>query len=486
MVGNGQEHAMERHGREVRDERDGGARDRRSGVGGYSQQQINDLTERFQIKPMGNEPLAVDRAQGLRVWDADGREYLDAISGEWVVNLGFRDPEIADAVIEQLTTRSEWTAPMYNSLPRALLAQKVAELAPGGLDKVLFGVTGSDAMEGAMHLAMRSTGRDEFVSLFQAYHGKTFATIALSYTHPGMYEGCKEGLSRYLTRQVRVPNFNCYRCPFHLEYPSCELFCARFVEQMIVEGSEGAVAGVIVEPYQANGGMVPAPEGYFEILREICDRQGCALIADEVQTAWSRCGEFFAMDHYGVEPDMVVLGKAFGGGFPMSATVVGERFSQLAPWEYGFTEIGHPVAAAASLRMIEVMQREDLPGNARRMGELFGERLGECYERHPLIGDVRVLGLMIGVELVRDRATKEHAFEEADWVLHRALEHGLILGRTGPTFPPPRGNVLKLKPAVTIGPSEVGEICAILDRTLSECEEHYGYAPANRTGRAGE
>ncbi|HUN78428.1 MAG TPA: aspartate aminotransferase family protein [Solirubrobacteraceae bacterium] len=443
------------------------------GVGSRSQAEINDLTERFQIKPMGDEPLAVDHAEGLRVWDADGREYLDAISGEWVVNLGFRHPEIADAAIAQLA-RTEWTAPMYNSLPRALLAQKVAQLAPGALDKVLFGVTGSDAMEGAMHLAMRSTGRDEFVSLFQAYHGRTFATIALSYTHPGMYEGAKQGLSRYLPRQVRVPNFNCYRCPFGLRYPSCDLFCARFVEDMIVQGSEGGVAGVVVEPFQANGGMVPAPDGYFEVLREICDRQGCALIADEVQTAWSRCGELFAVDHYGVEPDMIVLGKAFGGGFPMSATVVNDRFSKLAAWEYGFTEIGHPVAAAASLRMIDVMQRDDLPGNARRMGELFGGLLGELYERHPLIGDVRVLGLMIGVELVRDRASKEHAHEEADWVLHRALEHGLILGRTGPTFPPPRGNVLKLKPAVTIGEGDVREICAILDRTLSECEERFG------------
>ena len=463
----------------------GAAGNRREGEDrqALSQQQINDLTARFQIKPMGDEPLAVDHAEGLRVWDADGREYLDAISGEWVVNLGFRHPEIADAVIHQLT-RSEWTAPMYNSLPRALLAQKVAELAPGGLDKVLFGVTGSDAMEGAMHLAMRSTGRDEFVSLFQAYHGKTFATIALSYTHPGMYEGCKEGLSRYLPRQVRVPNFNCYRCPFGLEYPSCELFCAHFVEQMIEQGSEGAVAGVVVEPFQANGGMVPAPDGYLEVLREICDRRGCALICDEVQTAWARCGEFFAVEHYGVEPDMIVLGKAFGGGFPMSATVVNERFSKLAAWEYGFTEIGHPVAAAASLRMIEVMQREDLPGNARRMGELFGELLGELYERHPLIGDVRVLGLMIGVELVRDRATKEHAYEEADWVLHRALQHGLILGRTGPTFPPPRGNVLKLKPAVTIGPADVQEICAILDRSLSECEAEFGHAASAGGGEA--
>jgi 4-aminobutyrate aminotransferase len=444
----------------------------------YSQQEVNDLTDRFQIKPMGDEPLVVAHAEGITVTDADGREYMDAISGEWVVNLGFRHPQIADAVIEQLG-RSEWTAPMYNSLPRALLAQKVAEIAPGGLNKVLFGVTGSDAMEGAMHMAMRATGRDEFVSLFQAYHGKTFATIALSYTHPGMYEGCKEGLSRYLTRQVRVPNFNCYRCPFKLEYPSCDLFCARFVEQMIVEGSEGAVAGVVVEPYQANGGMVPAPEGYFNVLREICDRQGTALIADEVQTAWSRCGEMFAMDHYGVEPDMIVMGKAFGGGFPMSGVVVNEQFGKLAPWEVGFTEIGHPVASAASLRMIEVMQDEDLPGNARAMGERFAGRLAELYERHPLIGDVRVLGLMIGVELVRDRESRVHAYEEADWVLHRALEKGLIIGRTGPTFPPPRGNVLKLKPAVTIGAADVDAMCAILGETLAECEAHFGYPGAS-------
>jgi len=448
-------------------------------TGEYSQSQINDLTDRFQLKPMGNEPLVVDQTEGLRVRDADGREYLDAISGEWVVNLGFRHPEIADAVIRQLG-RSEWTAPMYNSVPRALLAQKVAEIAPGGLNKLLFGVTGSDAMEGAMHMAMRATGKDEFVSLFQAYHGKTFATIALSYTHPGMYEGCKQGLSRYLTRQVRVPNFNCYRCPFNLDYPSCDVFCARFVEQMIVEGSEGAVAGVVVEPYQANGGMVPAPDGYFQVLREICNRQECALICDEVQTAWGRCGEMFAMDHYGVEPDMIVLGKAFGGGFPMSGVVVSDRYAKLADWEVGFTEIGHPVASAASLRMIEVMQRDDLPGNARRMGQRFGERLAELQECHPLIGDVRVLGLMIGVELVKSRETREHAYEEADWVVHRALDRGLILGRTGPTFPPPRGNVIKLKPAVTLNADDVDQMCATLDEVLGECEDHFGYAPATR------
>jgi 4-aminobutyrate aminotransferase-like enzyme len=445
-----------------------------SGEQPYSQDEINALTAEYQIKPMGDEPLVIDHAEGVRVVDGDGKEYLDAISGEWVVNLGFRHPEIADAVIAQLG-RAEFTAPMYNSVPRALLAKKVVELAPGRLSKLLYGMSGSDAMEGAMHLAMRSTGKDEFVSLFQAYHGKTFATIALSYTHPGMYEGCKQGLERYLTRQMRVPNFNCYRCPFDLEYPSCELACAKFVEKMIVEGSEGAVAGVVVEPYQANGGMVPAPDGYFEVLREVCDRQECALIADEVQTAWARCGEMFAMDHYGVEPDMIVLGKAFGGGFPMSGVVTNEKFSKLADWEYGFTEIGHPIAAAASLKMIEVIERDELAANARAMGERFGGHLGELAERHPLIGDVRVLGLMIGIELVKDRQTKEHAFEEADWVVHRALEEGLILGRTGPTFPPPRGNVIKFKPAVTVGPGDVDAMIEIFDRVLTDCERHFGY-----------
>jgi len=421
---------------------------------------------------MGHEALVVESGSGLRVTDSEGRQLLDGISGEWVVNLGFRHPEIIDAAIEQIG-QVEWTAPMYTSVPRALLAQKVAEVAPPGLDKILFGLSGSDAVEGAMHLAMRTTGKDEFVTLFQAYHGRTFATIAMSYTHPSMYEGAKRGLSRYLTRQIRVPNFNCYRCPFKLSYPSCDLFCARFVETMIREGSEGAVAGVVVEPYQANGGMVPAPDGYFEVLRDICDRNECALIADEVQSAWCRCGEMFAMNHYGVVPDMIVVGKAFGGGFPLSGVIVSDKYAHLAAWEYGFTQIGHPVSSAAGLKMIEIMVRDNLAENARRMGERFGERLGELYERHPLIGDIRILGLMIGIELVRDRSTKEHAFEETDWVLHRCLERGLIVGKTGPVFPPPMGNVLKLKPAVTIQPAEVDEMCSILDAALSDAERHF-------------
>lgn len=439
-----------------------------------SQRELDELSARHEIKPMGADALAVAHAEGVRVVDVNGREYLDAIAGEWVVNLGFRHPEVTDAVIAQLN-EADWTAPLYNSAPRTLLAEKVAQVAPGGLNKILYGLSGGDAVEGAMHLAMRTTGKDEFVCLFQAFHGRTFATTALSYTHPHMYEGAKKGLERYTTRQIRVPNFNCYRCPFERTPDSCDLFCARFVEKMVVEGSEGGVAGVIVEPYQANGGMVPAPEGYFELLREICDRHEMALIVDEVQTAWGRCGEMFAIEHYGVEPDMIVVGKAFGGGFSMSGVIVNDKYANLAGWEYGFTTIGHPVASTASLKMIEVMERDDLPGNARAMGERFGLRLAEMKEQHPLIGDVRVMGLMIGIELVRDRETKEHAHAEADWCLHRALENGLIIGKTGPVFPPPAGNVLKLKPAVNIGPAEVEEICDRLDRTLSEAEAHFGY-----------
>lgn len=442
---------------------------------GGLQSELNATTNNFQIKPMGDEPMVIADAQGFEVTDAAGKTYLDAISGEWVVNLGYRHPEVADAAIAQIN-RADFTAPMYNSEPRALLAKKVVEMAPGNMSKLLFGLSGSDAVEGAMHLAMRATGKDEFVCLFQAYHGRTFATLALSYTHPSMYEGGKKGLERYTTRQIRVPNYNCYRCPFERTPDSCELFCARFLERMIVEGSEGGVAGVIVEAYQANGGMVPSPPGYLQEVREICTRQGAAMIVDEVQTAWGRCGEFFAVEHYDVEPDIIVLGKAFGGGFPMSGVLANEQFSQLAGWEYGFTEIGHPVASAASLKMIEIMERDDLPGNARRMGERFGERLADLKERHPIIGDVRILGLMIAVELVRDRLTKEHAFEETEWVVQRCLERGLIVGKTGPVFGPPRGNVVKFKPAVTITETLVDDMCGIFDEVLTDAEAHFGIA----------
>ncbi len=420
------------------------------------------------IKCMGDVDMALISGDGMRVADADGNEYLDAISAEWVLNLGFRHPEVKRAIIEQLDT-IDYVSPVFESEARTELAKKLAELAPGRLSKVLYALSGAGAVEGAVHLAMRATGGTDFVVLDAAFHGRTFATIAMTYVDPGMVEGSNRGLDRYLPRQMRVPNYDCYRCPLGLQPESCDVACAEYVDFALQKGHTNGPAGVVVETFQANGGMIPAPDGYLERVHEICRDHEVPLIVDEVQGAFCRCGPMFATERTTVEPEMIILGKALGGGLPLSATIATPEYSELLPWEYGFTQAGNPVACAAALAMIEVMVRDDLPANSERMGGLLVERLEEIEKGSKLIGDIRAQGLMVGVELVRDRETKERAFNETDQVMAACLEHGLMVGKTGPVFGS-NGNVIKFKPAVNVGEDEIVEMTELFGKALAEVE----------------
>ncbi len=420
------------------------------------------------IKCMGDVDMALVSGAGLRVSDADGTEYLDAISAEWVLNLGFRHPEVKQAIIDQLDT-IDYVSPVFESEVRTELAHKLAELAPGRLSKVLYALSGAGAVEGAVHLAMRATGGTDFVVLDAAFHGRSFATIGMTYVDPGMVEGANQGLDRYLPRQMRVPNYDCYRCPLGLERSSCDLACADHVDFALRKGHTNGPAGVVVEPLQANGGMIPAPDGYLERVHEICREHEVPLIVDEVQGAFCRCGPMYATQRTSVEPEMIVLGKALGGGLPLAATITTPEYSELLPWEYGFTQAGNPVACAAALAMIEVMVRDDLPANSERMGGLLVDRLREIEKGSKLIGDIRAQGLMVGVELVRDRETKERACTETDQVMAACLEHGLMVGKSGPVFGS-NGNVIKFKPAVNVTEDEIVEMAELFGAALAEVE----------------
>ena len=420
------------------------------------------------LKCMGDVDLGLLEGEGTRVRDAAGKEYVDAISAEWVLNLGFRNPEVKEAIVAQLDT-IDYVSPVFESAPRTELASLLAELAPGRLSKVLYALSGAGAVEGALHLAMRATGGTDFVCLDAAFHGRTFATIGLTYVDPGMVEGSNKGLDRYLPRQMRVPTYNCYRCPLNLEPESCDLACAEYVDFALQKGHTNGPAGVIVEPFQANGGMVPAPDGYLERVHEIAKDHEVPLIVDEVQSALCRCGPMFAVQRAGVEPELVVLGKALGGGLPLSATIATDEYAELLPWEYGFTQAGNPVACAAALAMLEVMVRDDLPANSERMGALLVGRLRELEPDSKLIGDIRAQGLMVGIELVRDRETKEPAFAETDALLAACLQNGLMIGKSGPVFGA-NGNVVKFKPAVNVGEDEIAEIAELFAKSLAEVE----------------
>jgi 4-aminobutyrate aminotransferase-like enzyme len=431
-------------------------------------QRLRDESDAHVIKCMGDVDMALVHGDGVRVSDADGNEYLDAISAEWVLNLGFRHPEIREAMERQFG-KIDYVSPVFEDEARTAYAKKLAELAPGALSKVLYGLSGAGAVEGAMHLAMRTTGGTDFVCLDAAFHGRSFATIGLTYVKPGMVEGANQGLDRYLPRQMRVPNYNCYRCPLNLEPGSCDLACAEAVDWALDRGHLNGPAGVIVEPYQANGGMIPAPDGYLERVHEIARSHDVPLIVDEIQGALCRCGPMFASERAGIEPEMIILGKALGGGLPLSATITTPEYSELLPWEYGFTQAGNPMACAAGLAMVEIMVRDDLPAHSERIGRMMVDRLAEIEKDSKLIGDIRGQGLMIGVELVRDRETKEPAFEETDMLMAACLRHGLMIGKSGPVFGA-NGNVAKLKPAVNVTEEDAEEMVELFGRALRDVE----------------
>lgn len=429
---------------------------------------IKQESDDYVIKCMGDVPMALAEGEGTRVKNADGKEFIDAISAEWVLNLGFRHPEVKQAILEELDV-IDYVSPVFESDSRNRLAQKLAELAPGKLQKSLFAISGAGAVEGAMHLAMRTTGGSDFVCLDAAFHGRSFATIGLTYVHPGMVEGANQGIDRYIPRQIRIPNYYCYRCPLGLERETCDLACADLVDYAMERGHINGPAGFIVEPFQANGGMVPAPDGYLERAHEICKSHDVPLIVDEIQGSLCRCGPMFASERNGVEPEMIIMGKALGGGLPLSNTIATPEYSDILPWEYGFTQAGNPVACAAALAMLEVMVRDDLPDNSQNMGTLLVSRLEEIAKDSKLIGDIRGQGLMVGVELVRDKKTKEMANTETDALMAACLSHGLMIGKTGPVFGS-NGNVVKFKPAVNVGEEEIEEMTEIFGRALSEVE----------------
>ena len=432
----------------------------------FSSEEVNNLTSKYIIKPMGDAPLAIEKGEGLNFWDYEGSEYLDAVSGEWVVNLGYRNPRIVDAFKSELD-RIDYVTPVFNTASRAELAEKLVSISTKRMEKVLFAISGAGAVEGAMHLAMRATDGVEFVCLDQAFHGTTFGTMALTYSHPGMVEESKQGLSRYYAKQLRVPNYYCYRCPFELEYPTCDLKCARFIEWAIDRQKDAKVAGVLVELFQANGGMIPAPLGYVQIVRDICNRKGIALIIDEVQTAFCRVGNMFASNAYEADPDIIIMGKSIGGGFPLSAVLAAKGFTGLLGWEAGFTMMSTPPICAASLEMINVMIEDNLADNAKTIGIYIVDKLNDLKTKYPIIGDVRGMGLMIGVELVLDQTTKEPANDLTQYFCDYALkEEKLLVGKTGPVFGN-LGNVVKLKPAVNLTKSDANEILIRFEKTLA-------------------
>ena len=397
--------------------------------------------------------------EGCRVTDIHGTSYLDCTSQAWSLALGYNHPEVIEAAIAQLHTLAHVRAG-FPTMPRLLLAKRLADLCPGHLKKVVSAPTGSLAVEAAMKLALiNRPAAHRFVTFYHAYHGSTFATMAAGWMPtqtPGRF-GPGVKFLPFMHYVVRVPNPYCYRCHLALTYPACGAGCVGSLRDTIVRGVDGPVAAVMLEPIQGNGGQIPFPALFVKEVRRICDEFGIPLIFDEIQTGFGRTGRMFALEALEVVPDVLVLSKSMGGGFPIAAVVADDRLKQFEPTgEDVYTFGSNPVAQAAALKVIEILERDRIPEHAARMGALFTEGLKRLQARYPQIGDIRGPGLFIGVEMVKDPRTKEPATDEATAIVAQAWQRGVILA-TASALP----NVIKIKPPLIIGEAEVGTVLTV-------------------------
>ena len=377
--------------------------------------------------------------------------------GNYVHQVGFRNKRVIEAIIEQLNTLPFCTR-RYTNIPAIRLARKLAELAPGKLNKVLFTPAGTAAIGMALKLARAATGRFKTISMWDSFHGASLDAISI-----GGEALFRKGMGPLLPGTEHVPPPDPLHCPFvsHKDCSRCDLKCADYIEYVLEK--EGDIAAVISETIRSTP-FIPPP-GYWEKVRAACTRHGALLILDEIPHCLGRTGKMFTCQNFDLIPDLLVIGKGLGGGiFPLAALIAREDLDIMKDRALGhYTHEKNPVACAAGLATIEYIEEEGLLDRVRDLGRYALQCLQEMKEKHPLIGDVRGLGLLMGLELLKNRKTGERAIDEAEQVMYRALSKGLSFKLT-------MGNILTLTPALTITREEMNRAMNILDECLGEIE----------------
>ena len=387
------------------------------------------------------------------LYDAEGKKYLDCYAGVSVINCGHCNPEITAKMCEQIQTLQH-VCNIYLTENFVNLAERLAEITPGDLQKSFFCSTGTEANEGALLLASIYTKSSEYIALQSGLHGRTKLTMSLT------------GIGMWRTDPNPVggihfaPNPYCYRCPLNKKYPECDLECANRVEEVIKTATSGKPAALIAESIQGNAGIVVPPKGYFKRVKEILDKYGALLIADEVQTGFARSGKMFAIENFDVVPDIMSVAKALGNGQPISAFISTAKIADTYTRPGASTLGGNPVSSVAALAVLDYIESHNLMQNAKERGEQLKNGLIELAEKYPIIGDVRGLGLMIGAEFVH--ADKSPAFEELDRVLEKLKDRGFIIGKNGVGR-----NVMAFQPPLVITEENVNEILNALDLVLN-------------------
>lgn len=401
------------------------------------------------------EPLVVDRAKDSLVYDVDGREYLDFFGGILTISVGHCNDKVVAAVEEQ-ARKVQHTSTLYPNEPQVRLAEKLAAVTPGALQQSFFTNSGTEANETAVLAAQLYTRRHEVIALRHGYSGRSHLAMSLA----GQYTW---RLGPTAVPNVHhIPNAYCYRCPFGLTYPSCDLKCAKDLESAIQTATSGKIAAFIAEPIQGLGGFITPPREYFREVVEIVHRYGGLFICDEVQSGWGRTGgKMFGIEQWDVEPDVMTFAKGMANGVPVGGTITRPEIADSVRGLSISTFGGNPVTCAAALATLEVIESEGLVANAARRGRQLREGLEALQEKYPIMGEVRGMGLMQAVEMVGpDKAPSPEAVARLFELTRR---NGLLIGKGGLM-----GNVVRITPALNVTRDQVAEALARLDRSMAQ------------------
>jgi 4-aminobutyrate aminotransferase-like enzyme len=404
------------------------------------------------------QPLVIEKAKDQYVWDADGNQYLDFFGGIVTISVGHCNETVNQKVQAQMD-KLQHVSTVFVTEPQVSLAAKIASLSPGGqLTKSFFTNSGTEANETAIVAARCYTGSTEIIALRHSYHGRSSMAMALTAQSTWRLGPVTQaGI-------VHAHNAYCYRCPFGQTYPDCEVKCAQDVQELIRTTTSGSIAGFIAEPIQGVGGFITPPKEYFPTVEKIIRNAGGVFISDEVQTAWGRTGgKWFGIEHWGVVPDIITGAKGLANGSPVGLTLARPEVADAMKGVHLSTFGGNPVTATAAKAVIDFIDENNLRVNAAETGAYLRSHLDELKQKHPMIGDVRGMGLMQALELVEDRASKTPAAAATLAVMEAAREKRILIGKGGLY-----GNVLRITPPLNISKPDVDTFIRALDASLAE------------------
>lgn len=429
---------------------------------GPKSKELHDRAERY-MKGYSSQvnlfPVAFEKGHGVTLTDVDGNKYIDMSSGIYVTNLGHCHPKVVEYI--QKHTANLMNCHDFTTEIKTLFLEKLASITPGNLNGIQMYCSGTEAVEAAMRAARAQTKKHEFFSFYGDFHGKTLSSVSL--TEVADYTTGPRAPGHHM-----APNGYCYRCPFNLNYPECNIFCVDALEKQIKMEGTGQVAAVVMEPIQGWSGSIIYPDEYLPKIRKMCDRLGILMVVDEVLTCCGRTGTMWCVDHYNVIPDVITFGKGVANGFPCTGFAIKDEFSSVlekisASTSYG----GNPMAAAAGFSSLEVIEEENLVEKSASLGDFILKRLEKMKEEHKIIGDVRGKGCLLGIELVKDKNTKEPFIDAGKKVYQKAFAKGVAWI--------PSKHILRLSPPLIMEEKVASKALDIIDESIFEVEKEFSY-----------